>query len=154
MTAAADGIYVLERKAEGKPFGKLSFISRDIPDGEISVRFDHDTYRWYPVTPSDMEREMLLADEAMSALIDYMKRELLYEGTATELCERLRLKIGANNLSSKLAKYENSLRNLGVEYTKDRRKTQRLLTLIYTPKTMGDDETMISRHGVKQTCVL
>ena len=148
LTAAADGIYVLERKAEGKPFGKLSFISRDIPDGDISVRFDHDTCRWYPITPSDMEREMLLADEAMSALIDFMKRELLFEGTATELCERLGLKIGANNLSSKLAKYENSLRNLGIEFTKDRRKTQRLLTLIYTPKTMGDDETMISQHGV------
>ena len=148
LTAAADGIYVLERKAEGKPFGQLSFISRDIPDGEFSVRFDHDTCRWYPVTPSDMEREMLLADEAMSALIDYMKREAVFEGTATELCERLDLKIGANNLSSKLAKYENSLRNLGIEFTKDRRKTQRLLTLIYTPKTIGDDETMISQHGV------
>lgn len=148
LTAAADGIYVLERKSEGKPFGKLSFISRDIPDGEISVRFDHDTCRWYPITSSDMEREMLLADEAMSALIDYMKRELLYEGTATELCDRLGLKIGANNLSSKLAKYENSLRNLGIEFTKDRRKTQRLLSLIYSPKTKGDDETMISQHGV------
>ena len=148
LTAAADGIYVLERKAEGKPFGQLSFISRDIPDGEISVRFDHDTCRWYPVTPYDMEREMLLADEAMSALIDFMKHETIFEGTATELCERLGLKIGANNLSYKLAKYENSLRNLGVECTKERRKTQRLLTLIYTPKTKGDDETMISQHGV------
>ena len=148
LTAAADGIYVLERKTEGNPFGQLSYISRDIPDGEISVRFDHDTCRWYPVTPSDMERELLLADDAMSALIDYMKRETVFEGTATELCERLGLKIGGNNLSSKLAKYENSLRYLGIEFTKDRRKTQRLLTLIYTPKTSGDDETMISQHGV------
>ena len=148
LTAAADGIYVLERKAEGKPFGKLSFISRDIPDGELSVRFDHDTCRWYRVTPSDMERELLFSDEAMSALIDFMKCETVFEGTATELCERLGLKIGANNLSSKLAKYENSLRNLGIEFTKDRRKTQRLLTFIYTPKTMGDDETMVSQHGV------
>lgn len=148
LTAAADGIYVLERKAEGKPFGKLSFISRDIPDGELSVRFNHDTCRWYPVTPSDMERELLFSDEAMSALIDFMKRETVFEGTATELCERLGLKIGANNLSSKLAKYEKSLRNLGIEFTKDRRKTQRTLTLIYTPKTTGDDETMISQHGV------
>ena len=148
LTAAADGIYVLERKIEGKPFGRLSFISRDIPDGDISVRFDHDTCRWYPVTPSDMERELLLMDEAMSALIDFMKQETIFEGTATELCERLGLKIGANNLSSKLAKYEISLRNLGIEYTKDRRKTQRLLTLIYSPKTKGDDETMISHHGV------
>lgn len=91
---------------------------------------------------------MLLADETMSALIDFMKREMVFEGTATELCERLGLKIGANNLSSKLAKYENSLRNLGIEYTKERRKTQRLLTLMYTPKTSGDDETMISQYEV------
>ena len=84
----------------------------------------------------------------MSALIDFMKYEMIFKGTATELCDRLGLKIGANNLSSKLAKYENSLRNLGIEFTNDRRKTQRLLTLIYTPKNMGDDETMISQHGV------
>ncbi|MBQ3265986.1 MAG: AAA family ATPase [Ruminococcus sp.] len=45
LTAAADGIYVLERKAEGKPFGRLSFISRDVPDGEFSVRFDYETCR-------------------------------------------------------------------------------------------------------------
>ena len=148
LTAAADGIYVLERKAAGKPFGQLSFISRDVPDGEIPVRFDHDTCRWFPVTTSDMEREMLLADEAMSALIDFMKKETIFEGTATELCERLGLKIGANNLSSKLSKYKDSLQKLGIDYTKERHKTQRLLTLIYTPKTMGDDETMISQHGV------
>ncbi len=148
LTAAADGIYVLERKSDGKPFGRLSFISRDIPDGEIPVRFDNDTCRWYPITPSDMERELLLADEAMLSLVEFMKSETIYEGTATELCERLGLKIGANNLTSKLSKYEKSLRNLGIEYTKERHKSQRLLTLIYTPKTMGDDETMILQHGV------
>ena len=91
---------------------------------------------------------MLLADEAMSALIDFMKKDTIFEGTATELCERLGLKIGANNLSSKLSKYKDSLQKLGIDYTKERHKTQRLLTLIYTPKTMGDDETMISQHGV------
>ena len=148
LTAAADGIYVLERHTDGKPYGNLSYISRDMPDGEIPVRFDHDTCRWYPITDSEIEMELLYSDEAMVALIDFMKRETVFEGTATELCERLRLKIGANNLSSKLAKYENSLRNLGIEFTKDHRKTQRLLTLIYTPKTMGDDETMVSQHGV------
>ena len=148
LTAAADGIYVLERKADGKPFGRLSFISRDLPDGDLPVRFDHDTCRWYPIASSDMERELLLSDEAMSALVSFMKQELIYEGTATDLCERLGLNIGANNLSSKLSKYKNSLQKLGIEYTKERHKSQRLLTLIYTPKTMGDDETMISQHGV------
>ena len=148
LTAAADGIYVLERKADGKPFGRLSYISRDLPDGDLPVRFDHDTCRWYPIASSDMERELLLADEAMSVLVSFMKQELIYEGTATDLCERLGLNIGANNLSSKLSKYKDSLQKLGIEYTKERHKSQRLLTLIYTPKTMGDDETMISQHGV------
>ena len=148
LTAAADGIYVLERKAEGKPFGRLSFISRDLPDGEIPVRFDHDTCRWYPITPSDMERELLLADEAMSELIEFMKGETIFEGTATELCVRLGLQIGANNLSSNLSKYEKSLRNFGIEYTKEHHKSQRILTVIYTPKTSGDDETMISQHTI------
>ena len=32
-------LHVLERKADGKPFGRLSYISRDLPDGDLPVRF-------------------------------------------------------------------------------------------------------------------
>ncbi len=149
LTAAADGIYVLERHTDGKPYGNLSFISRDMPDGEIPVRFDHDTCRWYPITDSEIEMELLYSDEAMAALIDFIKRETIFEGTATELSDQLSLHIGANNLTAKLSKYEKSLRRLGIEYTKDRHKTQRLLTVIYTAKNNCDDETMISPHPVE-----
>ena len=146
LTAAADGIYVLERKADGKPFGRLSFISRDLPDGDLPVRFDHDTCRWYPIASSDMERELLLADEAMSALVSFMKQELIYEGTATELCERLGLNIGANNLSSKLSKYKSSLQKLGVDYTKEKRNNHKVFTLNYNRKEPEYDGTMKSAY--------
>ena len=146
LTAAADGIYVLERKADGKPFGRLSFISRDLPDGDLPVRFDHDTCRWYPISSSDMERELLLADEAMSALVSFMKQELIYEGTATDLCERLGLNIGANNLSSKLSKYKNSLQKLGVDYTKEKRNNHKVFTLNYNRKEPEYDGTMKSAY--------
>jgi len=146
LTAAADGIYVLERKADGKPFGRLSFISRDLPDGDLPVRFDHDTCRWYPIASIDMERELLLADEAMSALVSFMKQELIYEGTATELCERLGLNIGANNLSSKLSKYKNSLQKLGVDYTKEKRNNHKVFTLNYNRKEPEYDGTMKSAY--------
>ena len=146
LTAAADGIYVLERKADGKPFGRLSFISRDLPDGDLPVRFDHDTCRWYPIASSDMERELLLADEAMSALVSFMKQELIYEGTATDLCERLGLNIGANNLSSKLSKYKNSLQKLGVDYTKEKRNNHKVFTLNYNRKEPEYDGTMKSAY--------
>ena len=146
LTAAADGIYVLERKADGKPFGRLSFISRDLPDGDLPVRFDHDTCRWYPIASSDMERELLLSDEAMSALVSFMKQELIYEGTATDLCERLGLNIGANNLSSKLSKYKNSLQKLGVDYTKEKRNNHKVFTLNYNRKEPEYDGTMKSAY--------
>ena len=146
LTAAADGIYVLERKADGKPFGRLSFISRDLPDGDLPVRFDHDTCRWYPIASSDMEREVLLTDEAMSALVSFMKQELIYEGTATDLCERLGLNIGANNLSSKLSKYKNSLQKLGVDYTKEKRNNHKVFTLNYNRKEPEYDGTMKSAY--------
>ena len=146
LTAAADGIYVLERKADGKPFGRLSFISRDLPDGDLPVRFDHDTCRWYPITSIDMERELLLSDEAMSALVSFMKQELIYEGTATDLCERLGLNIGANNLSSKLSKYKNSLQKLGVDYTKEKRNNHKVFTLNYNRKEPEYDGTMKSAY--------
>ena len=146
LTAAADGIYVLERRADGKPFGRLSYISRDLPDGDLPVRFDHDTCRWYPIASIDMERELLLADEAMSALVSFMKQELIYEGTATDLCERLGLNIGANNLSSKLSKYKNSLQKLGVDYTKEKRNNHKVFTLNYNRKEPEYDGTMKSAY--------
>ena len=146
LTAAADGIYVLERRADGKPFGRLSFISRDLPDGDLPVRFDHDTCRWYPIASSDMERELLLADEAMSALVSFMKQELIYEGTATDLCERLGLNIGANNLSSKLSKYKNTLQKLGIDYTKEKRNNHKVFTLNYNRKMPEYDGTMKSAY--------
>jgi len=146
LTAAADGIYVLERKADGKPFGRLSFISRDLPDGDLPVRFDHDTCRWYPIASSDMERELLLADEAMSALVSFMKQELIYEGTATDLCERLGLNIGANNLSSKLSKYKNSLQKIGIDCTKEKRNNHKVFTLNYNRKEPEYDGTMKSAY--------
>ena len=146
LTAAADGIYVLERKADGKPFGRLSFISRDLPDGDLPVRFDHDTCRWYPIASSDMERELLLTDDAMSALVSFMKQELIYEGTATDLCERLSLNIGANNLSSKLSKYKKSLQKLGVDYTKEKRNNHKVFTLNYNRKEPEYDGTMKSAY--------
>ncbi|WP_405343184.1 AAA family ATPase [Ruminococcus sp.] len=146
LTAAADGIYVLERKADGKPFGRLSFISRDLPDGDLPVRFDHDTCRWYPIASSDMERELLLSDEAMSALVSFMKQELIYEGTATDLCERLGLNIGANNLSSKLSKYKIALQKLGVDYTKEKRNNHKVFTLNYNRKVPEYDGTMKSAY--------
>ena len=149
LTAAADGIYVLEHKADGKPFGRLSFISRDLPDGDLPVRFDHDTCRWYPISSSDMERELLLSDEAMSALVSFMKQELIYEGTATDLCERLGLNIGANNLSSKLSKYKNSLQKLGVDYTKEKRNNHKVFTLNYNRKMPEYDGTMKSAYTLE-----
>ena len=148
LTAAADGIYVLERKADGKPFGRLSFISRDLPDGDLPVRFDHDTCRWYPIASSDMERELLLADDAMSALVSFMKQELIYEGTATDLCERLGLNIGANNLSSKLSKYKKALQKLGVDYTKEKRNNHKVFTLNYNRKMPEYDGTMKSAYTI------
>ena len=120
LTAAADGIYVLERKADGKPFGRLSFISRDLPDGDLPVRFDHDTCRWYPIASSDMERELLLG-----------------------------LNIGANNLSSKLSKYKNSLQKLGVDYTKEKRNNHKVFTLNYNRKEPEYDGTMKSAYTPK-----
>lgn len=146
LTAVADGIYVLERKVDGKPFGRLSFISRDLPDGDLPVRFDYDACRWYPIASSDMERELLLADDAMSALVSFMKQELIYEGTATDLCERLGLNIGANNLRSKLSKYKSSLQKLGVDYTKEKRNNHKVFTLNYNRKEPEYDGTMKSAY--------
>ena len=76
----------------------------------------------------------------MSALVSFMKQELIYEGTATDLCERFGLNIGANNLSSKLSKYKNTLQKLGVDYTKEKRNNRKVFTLNYNRKEPEYDD--------------
>lgn len=93
-----------------------------------------------------MTKTLQKADDAMSALVSFMKQELIYEGTATELCERLGLNIGANNLSSKLSKYKIALQKLGVDYTKEKRNNHKVLTLNYNRKEPEYDGTMKSAY--------
>ena len=66
-----------------------------------------------------MTKTLQKADDAMSALVSFMQQELIYDGTATDLCERLGLNIGANNLSSKLSKYKNRFKNSALNIKKN-----------------------------------
>ena len=96
---------------------------------------------------SSLENDGFMNDGAMLSLLSYLKREEIFEGTASELCDTLGLKIESNVLSRKLGKYENELQKAGVEFTREKKNQTRFLTLVYSHSEHGDDgDDIFSPH--------
>ena len=140
LTGAADNIYVLQKVEMTSPLAKLYLRGRDVEEREMTIRFDSEKFVWVIADESEMDMDNLMRDEAMVKLIDFITAEKTYEGTASELCERLDLHIGANNLSAKLRKYENALRAVGIEFTRERDYKGRSITLKYSKVGHDDDD--------------
>ena len=97
---------------------------------------------------SSLESDGFMNDGAMLSLLSYLKREEIFEGTASDLCNTLDLKIESNVLSRKLGKYENELQKAGVEFTREKKNHTRILTLVYTREEHGDDGDDIFLHTI------
>ena len=67
----------------------------------------------------------------MLRLVEYMKRELRFDGTASWLVELLGLDIQPNILSRKLGRYRQELTKAGVTFSFSRTGKQRSLSLRY-----------------------
>ena len=83
-------------------------------------------------------------------LLSYLKREEIFEGTASELCDTLVLKIESNVLSRKLGKYKNELQKAGIEFTREKKNHTRILTLVYSHDEPEDDISLDHKHDEKR----
>ena len=147
ITGAADNIYVLKKNDSASEFAKLYMRGRDVTERVLTLQFEE--CRWICLGEGSIKEDSFMNDGAMLSLISFLKHEEIFEGTASELCMRLGLNIGANNLSAKLRKYEESLSDAGIEFNKEKKNHTRIITLIYSGNNCGDDETMKSTHSIR-----
>ena len=146
ITGAADNIYVMKTDDSCSDFAKLYMRGRDIPERVLTIQFEN--FRWNCLGKSSLESDGFMNDGAMLSLLSYLKREEIFEGTASDLCDTLGLKIESNVLSRKLGKYENELQKAGVEFTREKKNHTRILTLVYSRSEHGDDGDDIFLHTV------
>lgn len=86
--------------------------------------------------------DSMKSDPVLPLLMDYLRREGGFTGTASELAERIGGGVKGNMLSRKLNKYHRELKRAGIAFSKSRSGERRELRLVYTSDDAGDGMTV------------
>jgi len=130
LLGAADGAFLLQKEKRTSDAATLDISGRDQQDQRLHLRRDADRLVWQF---EKAETELWKAPpdpllEAVAALVD--AEHSAWNGTATELVERLELDMKPNTLSQRLNVSAGRLMDeYNVQYTNERSHTGRRITL-------------------------
>ena len=144
LVGAADGSYVLCREHPGDVEAQLYVRGRDIAEKQFTIEQDKDSGEWLFVecdVPllSLMEREPILLK-----VVEYIREQKCFGGTATELVKMLSLDMQPNMLSRKIRSNRQELLQFGVSFEPSRDRRKRTFLLRYTAACDG---VTITAHG-------
>ena len=142
LLGAADGSYVLKRENVGDRDAKLYIKGRDIEEQILNIRRDEESNEWLFLSSDTPMNDSMKSDPVLPLLMDYLRREGGFTGTASELAEQIGGGIKGNMLSRKLNKYHRELKRAGIAFSKSRSGERRELRLVYTSDDAGDGMTV------------
>ena len=142
LLGAADGSYVLKRENVGDRDAKLYIKGRDIEEQILNIRRDEESNEWLFLSSDTPMNDSMKSDPVLPLLIDYLRRESEFTGTASELAEQIGGGIKSNMLSRKLNKYHKELAQAGIAFSKSRSGERRELRLVYTSDDASDGMTV------------
>lgn len=137
LLGAADGSYVLQKEKDRDGMAKLFIRGRDIEEQILTICFSKETMTWEFISGNTPAQEELKKDKIISFLMEFMKKEMRFVGTAGELSEKLMAAgcpdVNPNVLSRKLKKYADQLQQEGISYAKNRSGERRMIALAISP---------------------
>ena len=140
ISGAADNNFVLEAHKRGCSEATLACMGRDIEHMELSLKFDKANFVWTLTAP--VEAEHIHVDPEALSLSAFLRTLGSFEGTATELSERLEAQTGEkltpSVLSKRLVKYAAVLEQEGVRVVSTRTRTARSLSILCLPRDGSD----------------
>ncbi len=142
LIGAADGSYILKKDDPLDTKAKLYIRGRDIKEKIFSLEFNKDSCEWEYISSDTPDEENFKNDTAIISLIEFIQKGNSFQGTASELAEKIGQGIKPNMISRKLKRYEEELEEMGIEFLKFRTGEKRELLLTYTPKISNDDMTV------------
>ena len=149
ISGAADNNFVLEAHKRGCSEATLACMGRDIEHMELSLKFDKANFVWTLTAP--VEAEHIHVDPEALSLSAFLHTLGSFEGTATELSERLEAQTGEkltpSVLSKRLVKYAAVLEQEGVRVVSTRTRTARSLSILCLPRD-GSDGSDGKNYGV------
>lgn len=144
LLGAADGSFVLMKEKYEDRVSKLYIRGRDVAERILTLRFDEPSREWLLVSDDTPELDVVKRDPSLCAVVNLVRREQAFKGTASELCQRIHSKLKPNVLSRRLNRYASELGQLGVHLETDRTSTRRELVLTFTTSECHDDMTVMT----------
>jgi len=137
LTGAVDGIYVLKKDKRTGSTAKFIATGRDIEQHEFTLEFDSDSHLWNLIS-DDTEHPSSPDSSIIAAVKDYLQREEIFIGTASELAEQLGIKTTPSVLSKMLTQNQNVLATQGIQYSNSRTGQRREIILRYDGNDSND----------------
>ncbi len=120
---AVDAIFVLDKNERNQNTAKLICTGRDIEHRELELRFNKENCVWEMLSDSMESPENLLPHE-MEKLLQFMKQEVYFNGTSTELASQFNayanLNMAVKSLKQMMNRWRYSLREQGLTFRNHR----------------------------------
>ena len=136
LSGCVDGSFVLKEKNRGSRIAKLYCVGRDIENCEMNLQFSSDAKRWTLTVDAaePQNRDNIL----LAAVYVFMKEQMTFEGTATELAKKLEEKCAGefypNRVTRDLVQNGYTLKEYGIYFTYKRMHDGRKIILSYVPE--------------------
>jgi len=140
LTGAVDGIYVLKKDKRTGSTAKFITTGRDIEQRELTLEFDHDSHLWNLVS-DDTEHTSSPAGAVLTAVKNYLQKEEIFIGTATQLQTALCTKTPPAVLAKTLTQNQQALAAQGIQYSYARTGQRREITLLYVGNDGNDGKS-------------
>jgi len=147
LTGAPDGTYILEKDSRNSRSAKLSATGRDIDRLEYIIEFGKDAPIWELISDNSDGSFSLSSDTILSGVIDFIKTEKEFVGTASELAEKMNSQTLPNILSKKIIRNITALEELGIIVERSRTGEKRELAIIYKPPAGDGNDSNDSKIG-------
>jgi len=140
LTGAVDGIYVLKKDKRTGNTAKFIATGRDIEQREFTLEFESDSHLWNLVS-DDTEHTSSPVGAVLTAVKNYLQREEIFIGSATELQTALCIKTPPAILSKVLGQNQQALITQGIQYSYARTGLRREITLFYDGNDGNDSKS-------------
>ena len=133
IAGSADSSFILQKEKRCENTAKLTCIGRDIEQREIYLEFNKSTLIWETVNPIEIKKKEV--DEVIITLCKYIKENISFTGTATELSEKLKEYTGNEYkpavLKKKIIRDMEYIKSNNISYKDNRTFEKREFSLVY-----------------------
>lgn len=141
ITGGVDSSYVLEKEKRSDTNAVLYCTGRDIEYRKLELNFQKESKIW-EMTGDSLTNPEILLEDIVATVVKFMEQEKSFDGTPTELAEKISAyrneKIASTTLSKKLNQNIPELEKFGIEYRSKRSNGKRLIILSVLPQNSNN----------------